>query len=94
MLRREQPTVLVHDGEFTDVVTEADPAQIARVVAAPGGAAAQLPTLAELRGGDPSPLDATGRGGAHGDPHLGHDGRARRARRCGGRRASSRWRGS
>ena len=57
VLRREQPTVLVHDGEFMDVVAEADPGQIARVVAAPGGSATRFPTLAELRGGDPSPLD-------------------------------------
>jgi fatty-acyl-CoA synthase len=56
VLHREQPAVLVHDGEFTDIVTEADPGSVARIVSAPGGAASQLPTLAELRRGDPSPL--------------------------------------
>jgi fatty-acyl-CoA synthase len=57
VLNREKPTVLVHDAEFTDVVDAADPGSIVRVVAAPGDTALQLPTLAELRRGDPAPLD-------------------------------------
>ena len=57
VLRREQPKVLVHDGEFTDIVTEADAGPVARVVAENDGAGAGTPTLADLRGGDPSPLD-------------------------------------
>ena len=58
VLRREQPAVLVHDGEFTDAVTEADPGPVARVLATAADAPSQLPTLDELRAGDSTSLDA------------------------------------
>ncbi len=58
VLARELPKVLVHDGEFTNVVTEAEVGSVMRVIAAPNGHGEHLPTLAELRSGDPSPLDA------------------------------------
>jgi acyl-CoA synthetase (AMP-forming)/AMP-acid ligase II len=58
VLRREQPKVLVHDAEFTDVVTEAGPDGVVRIVAAPGAGDFGVPTLDELRTGDTSPLDA------------------------------------
>jgi acyl-CoA synthetase (AMP-forming)/AMP-acid ligase II len=58
VLRREQPKVLVHDAEFTDVVTEAGPDGVVRIVAAPGAGDSGVPTLDELRTGDTSPLDA------------------------------------
>ena len=57
VLHREQPVVLVHDAEFLDTVTEADPGPVARVIATPGETASQLPTLAELRSGDSASLD-------------------------------------
>jgi fatty-acyl-CoA synthase len=55
VLEREQPKVLVHDGEFTDVVAEADAGQVARVVAAPGSGDSGFTTLAQLRRGDTTP---------------------------------------
>jgi acyl-CoA synthetase (AMP-forming)/AMP-acid ligase II len=56
VVRREQPKVLVHDGEFTDLVSEADTGSVVRVIAAPNGHGQGLPTLAQLRAGDTSPL--------------------------------------
>jgi fatty-acyl-CoA synthase len=58
VLAREQPRVLVHDAEFTDVVLEAEPGSVVLIHATSGGARSDMPALAELRAGDPSPLVA------------------------------------
>jgi fatty-acyl-CoA synthase len=58
VLRRERPCVLVHDAEFTDFVRDADAGPIERVIAAADGPQDGLPTLDELRQGDPRPLEA------------------------------------
>ncbi len=56
VLRRERPCVVVHDGEFTSFVRDADPGPIERVIAIPGGEDGGAPTLAEMRAGNSAPL--------------------------------------
>ena len=87
VLQREQPKVLVHDSEFTDVVSEADTGSVVRVIAAPNGHTTQgLPTLAQLRAGDTSPLDAAVRGRPDRDPHVRHDRRTKGSAGAAGRK--------
>ena len=59
VIAREQPSVLVFDGDFADVVAEAAPETDGpvRVAVGPDGPAGVL-NLDELRAGDTSPLDA------------------------------------
>jgi fatty-acyl-CoA synthase len=56
VLRRERPAALVHDGEFAALVSEAGTAGVRRVLTAPDAGAPGIPTLDELRAGDPSAL--------------------------------------